>query len=65
MAAGPVLDAAGAVWVANEWIAEWCTFERYLQAPLGQCGGIRSALANGSTRISKVARPWLRLRQQR
>ena len=50
---------------ANEWITESCTFEQYLQEPLGQCGGTRSALASWSTRISKVARPWLRLRQQR
>jgi hypothetical protein len=48
------VDAAGNVWLANEWIAQTCTFSEYLAAPLGQCGGERTALANWSTYISRV-----------
>jgi hypothetical protein len=55
--AAAAVDASGNLWVANEWIAQTCTFAQYLAAPFGQCGGTRTALANWSTRISKVAAP--------
>ena len=42
------------LWVANEWIAQSCTFAQYQAAPFGQCGGTRTALANWSTRITLV-----------
>ncbi|MDQ1709911.1 MAG: hypothetical protein QOG49_1296 [Frankiaceae bacterium] len=48
------VDASGNLWVANEWIAQSCTFAEYQAAPFGQCGGTRTALANWSTRISMV-----------
>jgi hypothetical protein len=48
------VDAAGKLWVANEYIDQTCTFAEYVQAPFGQCGGTRTALANWSTRISLV-----------
>jgi hypothetical protein len=51
------VDAAGNVWVANEWIAQTCTFAQYTASPFGRCGGTRTALANWSTHISKVAAP--------
>ena len=51
------VDASGNLWVANEWIAQQCTFAEYQAAPFGQCGGTRTALANWSTRISRVAAP--------
>jgi hypothetical protein len=49
------VDSSGNLWVANEWIGQTCTFAQYQAAPFGQCGGTRTALANWSTRISKVA----------
>jgi hypothetical protein len=45
---------SGELWVANESIAQSCTFAQYQAAPFGQCGGTRTALANWSTRISNV-----------
>jgi hypothetical protein len=51
------LDSSGNLWVANEWIAQSCTFAQYQAAPFGQCGGTRTALANWSTQISRVAAP--------
>jgi hypothetical protein len=44
----------GELWVANEWIAQSCTFAQYQADPFGQCGGTRTALANWSTRITNV-----------
>jgi hypothetical protein len=51
------VDGGGNLWVANEWIAQQCTFAEYQAAPFGQCGGTRTSLANWSTRISRVAAP--------
>jgi hypothetical protein len=48
------VDAAGNVWLGAEWIGQSCTFAEYSADPLGQCGGTRTALANWSTRISRV-----------
>jgi hypothetical protein len=48
------VDASGRLWVANEWIGQSCTFAQYAAAPLGQCGGTRTALANWSTRITRI-----------
>ena len=51
------VDAAGNLWFGAEWIGQRCTFAEYQAAPFGQCGGTRTALANWSTRISRVAAP--------
>jgi hypothetical protein len=50
------VDASGNLWVANEWIAQSCTFAQF-QATNFRCGDTRTLLANWSTRISKVAAP--------
>jgi hypothetical protein len=42
------------IWIASEFIGQTCTLEQYLSAPVGSCGGTRSALGNWSTRISKL-----------
>ena len=42
------------IWLANEWIAQSCTYEQYLAAPFGRCGGTRVALANWGTSISAI-----------
>ena len=47
----------GTAWVANEWIGQSCTFAEYTADPFGTCGNTRTALANWSTRISRVATP--------
>ena len=52
--AAAIDPATGQLWVANEWIAQSCTFAQYQATPFGQCGGTRTALANWSTRISRV-----------
>jgi hypothetical protein len=42
------------VWIASEYIAQSCTLDQYLTAPIGRCGNTRGALGNWSTHISKV-----------
>ena len=42
------------IWLANEWIAQSCTYEKYIAAPLGRCDGTRVALANWGTSISAI-----------
>lgn len=42
------------IWIANEFIAQTCTLQQYLTAPIGSCGGTRVSLGNWATRISKV-----------
>lgn len=42
------------IWIASEYIAASCTLQQYLTAPIGSCGGTRTALANWATRISQV-----------
>ena len=42
------------IWVASEYIGQTCTLDQWLAAPIGQCGGTRTALANWDTRISKL-----------
>jgi hypothetical protein len=53
------VDAAGNLWVANESIAQTCTFARYVGAnpSFGRCDNTRTTLANWSTQISEVAAP--------
>ncbi len=48
------VDASGNLWVANEWIAQSCTFAQFASTNF-TCGDTRTLLANWSTRISKVA----------
>ena len=50
------VDASGNLWVANEWIAQSCTFAQFTATNF-RCGDTRTLLANWSTRISKVAAP--------
>lgn len=40
--------------MANEYIGQSCTLSEYLSAPVGECGGTRTLLANWYTRISQV-----------
>jgi hypothetical protein len=42
------------IWFAQEYVAQTCTFEQYLAAPFGTCGGTRGALGNYSTGIVQV-----------
>src|SRR5262249_51354556 len=42
------------VWIANEYIAQTCTFAEYLAAPFGTCGGTRGSLGNWGTRITQL-----------
>jgi hypothetical protein len=42
------------IWIASEYIAQSCSLDEWLAAPLGTCGGTRGALGNWSTHISKI-----------
>jgi hypothetical protein len=42
------------VWIASEYIGQTCTFNQYVSAPFGSCGGTRTTLGNWDTRISKI-----------
>jgi hypothetical protein len=48
------VDAAGNLWVANEWIAQTCTFSQFASTNF-RCGNTRTLLANWSTHIAMVA----------
>jgi hypothetical protein len=52
---GAASVVGGDVWIASEYIGKpGCTLAQYEAAPFGTCGGTRTALANWSTRVSKV-----------
>jgi hypothetical protein len=43
------------IWIASEWVAQTCDLNEYLfGGPIGSCGGQRTALANWSTRLTKL-----------
>jgi hypothetical protein len=43
------------LWIASEYIGQSCTLAQWLSAPLGTCGGTRTALANWDTRITELS----------
>jgi hypothetical protein len=49
-----VADGAN-IWIASEYIGQTCTLAEYVTAPVGSCGGTRTALGNWDTRISLVS----------
>jgi len=51
---GAAVTDGSAIWIASEYIAQTCTLQQYLAAPIGSCGGTRTSLANWATRISKL-----------
>lgn len=50
---GAAVTSGEDIWIASEYIAQTCDFETWLSGDL-TCDGTRTALANWSTRISKV-----------
>jgi hypothetical protein len=42
------------IWIASEYIGQTCTLAQWLTAPIGSCGGTRTALANWGTRVSLI-----------
>ncbi len=52
---GAATTDGGTIWIASEWIGQTCTLEQY--AADTSCGGTRSALANWSTRVSRLSAP--------
>ena len=42
------------IWIASEYIGQSCNLTQWLTAPIGQCGGTRTALANWGTRSTKL-----------
>jgi hypothetical protein len=48
------VDASGNLWVANEYIAQTCTFAQFAASNF-RCGNTRTLLANWSTHIAMVA----------
>lgn len=51
---GATAVSGDTIWAAAEYIAQSCTLTQYLTAPVGSCGGTRTALANWATRISQI-----------
>ncbi len=51
---GAALTDGQSIWLASEYIAQTCTLDQYLSGAIGSCGGTRTALANWSTRITKI-----------
>jgi hypothetical protein len=54
---GMAVTDGNSIWVGNEYIAQTCTLAQYAgsaSSPFGSCGGTRTALANWSTRITKL-----------
>jgi hypothetical protein len=51
---GAAAVEGGNIWIASEYIGQTCTLAEYLTAPIGSCGGTRTALANWGTRISLI-----------
>lgn len=52
---GAAVTDGNDIWIASEWIAQTCTLDEYLTGAIGSCGGTRTALANWSTRLSKLS----------
>lgn len=50
---GAAAVVGSTVWIANEYIAQTCTYQQYV-ATAFKCDGTRSALANWSTHVAKV-----------
>ncbi len=42
------------IWIASEYIAQSCSLDQWLTAPIGRCGNTRGALGNWSTHVSKI-----------
>ncbi|NUQ32958.1 MAG: hypothetical protein HOP99_09130 [Dermatophilaceae bacterium] len=51
---GAAVTDGSSIWMASEYIAQTCTLQQYLTAPVGSCGGTRTSLANWSTRLTKI-----------
>jgi hypothetical protein len=51
---GAAVTDGSDIWLASEYIAADCTFEQYVSAPFGSCGGTRTSLANWATRVTKL-----------
>jgi hypothetical protein len=51
---GAAVTDGSVIWIASEYIAQTCTLEQYLTGAIGSCGATRTALANWSTRVSKL-----------
>ena len=51
---GAAVTDGNVLWIASEYIAQTCTLEEFLTGAIGSCGGTRTALANWSTRVSKL-----------
>jgi hypothetical protein len=56
---GAAVTDGSSIWIASEYIAQSCTYAQFYPDPpstagFGSCGGTRTALANWSTRVSKL-----------
>src|SRR6266540_2572812 len=51
---GATVADGNTIWIAAEYIGQTCTLAQWFAAPVGSCGGTRTALANWGTRISNV-----------
>src|SRR6266540_2588043 len=51
---GATTPDGNSLWIASEYIGQTCTLAQWFAAPVGSCGGTRTALGNWGTRISRV-----------
>lgn len=51
---GAAVTDGSSIWMASEYIAQTCTLQQYLTAPIGSCNGTRTSLGNWSTRLTKI-----------
>ncbi len=51
---GAAVTDGRSIWMASEYIAQTCTFQQYVAAAFGSCGGTRTSLGNWSTRLTKI-----------
>lgn len=51
---GAVATDGRSIWIANEYTAQTCTLDQYLQEPLGTCSGTRASASNWATRITEI-----------
>jgi hypothetical protein len=51
---GAAVADGTSIWIASEYINQTCTLAQWFAAPVGSCGGTRTALGNWGTRFSEL-----------
>jgi hypothetical protein len=51
---GAAVADGTSIWIASEYVNQTCTLAQWFAAPVGSCGGTRTALGNWGTRFSEL-----------